>query len=162
MQIPYICTQSNQILFWLTIMQHKYNKNTFKMKHIYMKNSVKCLPAIDSSQMCCHSVPAHAQPYRKLKYRRYTSLWPTGSCCSEHSVVTRLYPALWISLALLVLLAPALLPVQVRLIRDCATRSVQPALNKTWGENFNQERASAAVWGCWYQLSSHPPHVSSY
>lgn len=59
-------------------------------------------------------------------------------CCH-----TYLCPAIWISLALLLLLDPALLPVQVQLIRACATGSMQPGLNKTWGEFFNQERASA-------------------
>lgn len=64
--------------------------------------------------------------------------------------------------------------VQVQLIRECRAGSVQSFLNKTWGSQrgggakrkkrikSNQDRASAAVSGCWYQHSSYSPHVSSY
>lgn len=67
--------------------------------------------------------------------------------------------ALRIGLALLFLLALAILLVQVWLITDSGTGSMQSALNKTWSEKFNQERASAAVSGCRYQHSSYSPRV---
>lgn len=66
---------------------------------------------------------------------------------------------LWTGLALLVSLALALLLVQVWLITDGGIVFMQSVLNKTWSEIFNQERASAAVSGWWYQHSSYSPRV---